>query len=230
LVVNNVSFVLKAGAGLGVIGPSASGKSSLARALVGAWRPVRGSVRLDGAALDQWSPAGLGQHIGYLPQDIELMDGTIAENIARFQPDPDPDAIIRAGEQAGVHDMVVRLPEGYQTRVGEGGMGLSGGQRQRIALARALYGDPFLVVLDEPNSNLDTEGEQGLTRAIASVRARDGIVLVIAHRPSALAAVDQVLVIADGETRAFGPKDEVLRQIMRPVPAAAPPAALAGAA
>jgi ATP-binding cassette, subfamily C, bacterial PrsD len=229
-VVNAVSFGLKSGSALGIIGPSASGKSSLARALVGVWRPVRGSVRLDGAGLDQWSPEALGHHIGYLPQDIELFEGTIGQNIARFEPDPDPDAIIRAAEQAGVHDLIVRLPQGYDTRIGEGGMALSAGQRQRVALARALYRDPFLVVLDEPNSNLDGEGEQALTQAIANVRARGGIAIVIAHRPSALAGVDQVLVMADGTVKAFGPRDEVLRKVIRPVaPVPFEPAA-AGAA
>jgi ATP-binding cassette subfamily C protein len=222
-VVNRVSFTLKSGSALGIIGPSASGKSSLARALVGVWRPVRGSVRLDGATLDQWSPEALGRHIGYLPQDIELFEGTIAQNIARFEPDPNPEAIIRAAEQAGVHDLIVRLPHGYETRIGEGGMALSGGQRQRLALARVLYGEPFLIVLDEPNSNLDGEGEQALTQAIASVRARGGIAVVIAHRPSALAMVDQVLVMANGEAKAFGPRDEVLRRAVRPVVAASQP-------
>jgi ATP-binding cassette, subfamily C, bacterial PrsD len=232
LVVQGVSFAMQAGGGLGIIGPSGSGKSSLARALVGVWRPARGSVRLDGAALDQWSPDALGRHIGYLPQDIELFDGTIAENIARFDPDTDPEAVIRAAEQAGVHELIVRLPQGYDTKVGEGGLALSGGQRQRIALARALYHDPFLVVLDEPNSNLDGEGEQALTRAIATVRARGGIAIVIAHRPSALAAVDQVLVMADGQAKTFGPKDEILRKAVRPVPSSVQPATpqVAGAA
>ena len=224
LVVQGVSFAMPAGGGLGIIGPSGSGKSSLARALVGVWRPARGTVRLDGAALDQWSPEALGRHVGYLPQDIELFDGTIAENIARFDPDADPEAVIRAAEQAGVHELIVRLPQGYDTRLGEGGLALSGGQRQRIALARALYRDPFLIVLDEPNSNLDADGEQALTQAITNVRARGGIAIVIAHRPSALAAVDQVLVMADGHAKAFGPKDEVLRKAVRPVPAVAQPA------
>jgi ATP-binding cassette subfamily C protein PrsD len=229
LVVQGVSFAMQAGGGLGIIGPSGSGKSSLARALVGVWRPARGSVRLDGAALDQWSPHTLGRHIGYLPQDIELFDGTIAENIARFDPDTDPEAVIRAAEQAGVHELIVHLPQGYDTKVGEGGLALSGGQRQRIALARALYHDPFLVVLDEPNSNLDGDGEQALTRAIANVRAYGGIAIVIAHRPSALAAVDQVLVMAEGQAKAFGPKDEILRKAVRPVALAIPQPA-AGAA
>ncbi|MGU3341768.1 type I secretion system permease/ATPase [Methylobacterium mesophilicum] len=222
LVVRDLSFALQSGSALGVIGPSASGKSSLARALVGVWRPARGSVRLDGAALDQWSPEALGRHVGYLPQDIELFDGTIGQNIARFEPDADPETIIRAAEQAGVHELIVRLLQGYDTRVGEGGMALSGGQRQRIGLARALYGDPFLVVLDEPNSNLDSEGEQALTQAIANVRARNGIAVIVAHRPSALAAVDQVLVMGGGEAKALGPKE----QIMRPAAQAVAPAGM----
>ena len=220
VVVKNVSFELRAGEALGVIGPSASGKSSLARALVGVWPPARGDVRLDGATLDQWSPEALGCHVGYLPQDNLLFDGTIGQNIARFLPDADANAIIHAAEQAGVHDMIVRLPQGYETRVGEAGLSLSGGQRQRIALARALYGDPFLVVLDEPNSNLDAEGDEALGRAIAHVRARGGIAVVIAHRPSALAAVDKILVLSNGEATAFGPRDEVFQRLLRPLPPA----------
>jgi ATP-binding cassette subfamily C protein len=210
-IVQNISFALGKGVGLGIIGPSASGKSTLARALVGAWSPLRGAIRLDGAALDQWAPDQLGSYIGYLPQDIELFDGSVAQNIARFDPDAPPAAIIAAAEAAGVHDMIVRLPEGYETKIGEGGAALSAGQRQRVALARALFGDPFLVVLDEPNSNLDAEGDTALTNAILSVRARGGITIVIAHRPSALAGVDQVLVMGAGRVLAFGPKEETLR-------------------
>ena len=216
VVVQDVAFALKGGAGLGIIGPSAAGKSSLARLIVGVWQPVRGKVRLDGAALDQWSPESLGRHIGYLPQDVELFDGTIAENISRFEAEPDANAIIAAAKSAGVHELVVRLPEGYDTRIGEAGAALSAGQRQRVALARALYGDPFLVVLDEPNSNLDSEGEEALTAAILSVRSRGGIAIVIAHRPSALAAVDQVLVLNQGRQQGFGPRDEVLQKVLRP--------------
>jgi ATP-binding cassette subfamily C protein len=217
VVVHAISFRLQSGTALGIIGPTASGKSSLARTLVGVWRPIRGNVRLDGAAIDQWSPETLGHHVGYLPQDIELFDGTIAQNIARFDADVDPEAVISAAEQAGVHELIVRLKQGYDTRIGEGGMALSGGQRQRIALARALYGDPFLVVLDEPNSNLDSEGEQALAAAIANVKARGGVAVVIAHRPAALVSVDQVLVLASGEAKAFGPRDEVFRKVLRPV-------------
>jgi ATP-binding cassette, subfamily C, type I secretion system permease/ATPase len=217
-VVQNVGFSLEKGAGLGIIGPSASGKSSLARLMVGVWQPARGKVTLDGAALDQWSPEALGQHIGYLPQTVELFDGTVAENISRFEPDADSGAIIAAAKAAGVHQLVVSLPDGYETRIGENGANLSAGQRQRVALARALYRDPFLVVLDEPNSNLDNEGDEALTAAILGVRARGGIAIVIAHRPSALAAVDRVLVLHEGKQQAFGPKEEVLRAIVRPSP------------
>jgi len=228
-VVSNVSFALEAGDGLGVIGPSASGKSSLARALVGVWQPVRmgGSVRLDGASLDQWTPEKLGPHIGYLPQAIELFDGDVAQNIARFDPNATSENVIAAAQAAGVHDMIVGLPNGYQTQIGESGQALSGGQRQRVALARALYGNPFLVILDEPNSNLDASGDNALTAAIRSVRARRGIVIVIAHRPSALAGVDKVLAMANGQAQAFGPKEEVLRKMLQPtaVPQSAPQAA-----
>lgn len=217
IVVKGVSFQLRCGSALGIIGQSASGKSSLARALVGVWKPLRGTIRLDGAALDQWTPEALGRHIGYLPQDIELFDGTIGENIARFDPEASSEAIISAAEAAAVHEMIVRLPNGYDTRIGEGGAALSAGQRQRIGLARALYGNPFLVVLDEPNSNLDIEGEQALAKAVAAVRARGGIVIVIAHRPSALTNVDFALVMNNGEAQAFGPRDDVLRKTVRPV-------------
>jgi ATP-binding cassette, subfamily C, type I secretion system permease/ATPase len=215
IVVDSVTFTLEAGAGLGVIGPSAAGKSSLARTLVGVWQPTRGKVRLDAAALEQWSPDLLGPHIGYLPQDVELLEGTVAENIGRFGAELDAEAIIAAAKAAGVHELILALPEGYQTKIGEGGSALSAGQRQRVALARALYGDPFLVVLDEPNSNLDADGEEALTNAIMNVRMRGGIAVVIAHRPSAIAAVDQILVMAHGKQQAFGPKEQVLRSTLR---------------
>ncbi|KJF72849.1 type I secretion protein [Agrobacterium arsenijevicii] len=216
-VLQDIAFTLAAGSGLGVIGASGSGKSSLARLLVGLWRPMKGSIRLDGATLDQWPAAALARHIGYMPQSIELLDGTIAENIASFDPEATSEKIIAAARLARVHDLVVSLPDGYSTEVGETGRQLSAGQRQRIALARALYGDPFLVVLDEPNSNLDSEGEDALTAAILGVRERGGVVVVIAHRPSALFAVDKVLMLADGRQQAFGPKDEVLAKVLRPV-------------
>lgn len=218
VVVNDLSLTLRAGQGLGIIGPSASGKSSLVRAMVGVWPPVRGKIRIDGAAIEQWSSHDLGPHLGFLPQEVELFAGSVAENIARFDPQASPDGVIAAARAAGVHDLILRLTEGYDTRIGEGGAGLSAGQRQRIGLARALYGDPFLVVLDEPNSNLDNEGENALTQAILGVRRRGGICVVVAHRPSALAAVDLILMMAEGRAQAFGPKDEVLKRVLRPAP------------
>jgi PrtD family type I secretion system ABC transporter len=224
LVVQDVAFRLEKGNGLGIIGPSASGKSSLARALVGVWQPVRGTVRLDGAALDQWPAAALGRNIGYLPQDVELLAGTVARNIARMEASPDADKVIAAAKAAGVHDLILRMPDGYETEIGESGTALSAGQRQRIALARALYGEPFLVVLDEPNSNLDSDGEEALTRAIQSVRARGGIAIVIAHRPSAIAGVDLLMVMAQGRTQLIGPKEEVVAKMTRRMPAVAAPA------
>ena len=213
LVVQNVSFRLRAGEGLGIIGPSASGKSSLVRALVGAWPTIRGKVRLDGAALDHWNAEQLGPHIGYLPQDVELFDGTIVENICRFEPRPPSEAVIDAARIAGIHDMVLRMPDGYSTRVGEAGALLSAGQRQRVALARAVYGSPFLLVLDEPNSNLDAEGDQALTEAIAATRARGGVVVLVAHRPVSLASIDLLLVMGNGQVQRFGSKDEILKQM-----------------
>ncbi len=213
--VSSVSFALPAGSALGIIGPSGSGKTTLARALVGAWSPSGGKMRIDGASLDQWDRESLGRHIGYLPQGVELFDGTIAENIARFEAEPDADAIVIAAKTAGAHDLILRLDKGYETRIGEGGSALSAGQRQRIGLARALYHDPFLVVLDEPNANLDAEGEAAVINAIASVRQRKGIAAVIAHRPSALGAVDFVLMMEGGRARAFGPRDEVLSKVLK---------------
>jgi PrtD family type I secretion system ABC transporter len=219
LVVQDASFALKAGNGLGIIGPSGSGKSSLLRALVGVWQPLRGSVRLDAAALDQWTSDSLGRHIGYLPQDVELFAGTVAQNISRFDPDAASNDIIAAAKEAGVHDLIVSMREGYDTQVGEQGSVLSAGQAQRVALARALYGDPFLIVLDEPNSNLDTEGDEALTRAVRNARARGAIVVVVAHRPIGIDGVDMLLVLKEGRVQAFGPKDTVLAQVLqRPVP------------
>ncbi len=219
--IENVTFALEAGDALGIIGPSGSGKSTLARALVGVWRPPvgAGTIRLDGASLDQWTPARLGRHIGYLPQDIQLFEGTVSENIARLDPEATDESIVAAAKAAGAHELIVGLRDGYQTRIGENGGGLSAGQRQRIAFARALYGNPFMLVLDEPNSNLDSAGDTALSGAIKAVRERGGIVIVIAHRPSALANVDKVMAMADGKVQVLGPKEEVLRKVLAPVAA-----------
>jgi PrtD family type I secretion system ABC transporter len=215
---SGISFDLPAGSGLGIIGPTGAGKSTLARAIVGAWPAMRGTVRLNGATMDQWDPAVLGAYLGYLPQEVELFDGSIAENIARFSPDADSGAIVKAAREASVHDLVLKMTDGYNTQISEGGAKLSAGQRQRIGLARALYGAPTLVVLDEPNSNLDAEGESALIQAMASVRERGGTVIVVAHRPSAISVLDQLMMIRDGQMVAFGPKDEVLKKVMaRPV-------------
>lgn len=219
-VIDDVSFTLSAGTALGIIGPSASGKSSLARALVGIWPLANGKICLDSAALKLWPAQTLGDNIGYLPQEAQLFDGTMAENIARFAPDAAAEDIIAAAKAAGVHEMILGFTDGYATRIGEGGFLLSAGQRQRLGLARALYRNPFLVVLDEPNSNLDSDGEEALTRAIMDIRARSGIVIVIAHRPNVLAAVDKLLVLAEGKVQAFGPKADVLQQARRPAPVA----------
>ncbi|MBB4483314.1 type I secretion system permease/ATPase [Rhizobium etli] len=219
--VAGVGFVMERGTALGIIGPSGSGKSSLARVLVGAWAPAAGNVRLDGASLDHWDKEALGRHIGYLPQGVELFDGTIAENIARFEDDPDPETIVAAAKAAGAHELILSFGKGYKTRIGEGGSALSAGQRQRIGIARALYGDPFLVVMDEPNANLDAEGEAAVVRAIVSVRERGGIAIVVAHRPSAISVVDKVLMMEAGRQRAFGPKDEVLSKVLQVAPAPA---------
>lgn len=211
ITVNGVELRLNAGDACAVIGPSGAGKSSLGRALVGAWRPSHGTIRLDGATQDQWDPEHFGEFIGYLPQTIELLDGTIAENIARFDPSATSEAVVAAARAAAVHDLITGLPQGYDTRVGADGQALSGGQRQRIGLARALYKDPFLVLLDEPNSNLDSEGEAALAAAIASVRERGGIVVVISHR--ALGQVSHVLLMREGRMEIFGPAADVMARL-----------------
>ncbi|MDB5593884.1 MAG: type secretion system ATPase [Hyphomicrobiales bacterium] len=218
MVLQDISFSLERGTALGIIGPSGCGKSSLARALVGAWPAVAGRVCFDSAPLDQWPADQIGQHIGYLPQDVELFSGTVSQNISRFDPNVQASAVLLAARSAGVHDMILQLPDGYGTQIGEAGAALSGGQRQRIALARALYGEPFMVLLDEPNSNLDAEGEEALTAAIQHVKARQGVAIVIAHRPSALAAVDRLLVIQGGRMQDFGLKDELMAKFSRRAP------------
>ncbi len=212
-VLKGLSFSLEPGEALGVIGPSASGKSTLARLLVGVWPPYNGAVRLDGAEIQAWDRTELGPCIGYLPQDVELFAGSVADNIARLSDEPDPEQVVLAARHAGVHDLILQLEQGYDTEIGDNGCILSGGQRQRIALARALYGDPVLVVLDEPNANLDAAGDQALTEAILDLKRRQATVVVMAHRPSAIAAVDKLLVIRDGKTEAFGPKEEVLAKM-----------------
>jgi PrtD family type I secretion system ABC transporter len=212
MLVGDVTFALRAGSSLGVIGPSGAGKSTLARALVGILPLREGSIRLDGADLAQWQPDELGRHIGYLPQDVELFDGTVAENIARLATDPDADAVVAAAQKAGAHTVIVGLPDGYDTQVGRGGVTLSVGQRQRIGLARALFGSPFLVVLDEPTSALDAEGDEALRKAVEELRKARSIVIVIAHRPGAILACEQVLVLANGRQAAFGPREGILRE------------------
>ncbi|NAZ37672.1 type I secretion system permease/ATPase [Rubellimicrobium sp. CFH 75288] len=207
-----VSFRVEPGQAVGVIGLSGAGKSTLARAITGAWRPAAGKIRLDGAALDQYDPDVLGRYIGYLPQRVTLFDGTIKENIARLSPEPDDAAVVRAAQQAAAHEMILRLPEGYDTRVSAAGGRLSGGQIQRIGLARALYGDPVVVVLDEPNSNLDNDGSVALNAAIRALKARGAAVLIMAHRPAAIAECDLLLLLENGARRAFGPKEDVLRE------------------
>ncbi|WP_339473499.1 type I secretion system permease/ATPase [Pseudomonas sp. A1437] len=207
-----VNFNLGAGEVLGVLGASGSGKSTLARVLVGVWPTLGGTVRLDGADIHRWNRDQLGPYIGYLPQDIELFSGSIAENIARFS-EADAQKVVAAAQQAGVHEMILRLPQGYDTQLGEDGSGLSGGQKQRVALARAMYGTPSLVVLDEPNSNLDTVGEAALASAIAQLKAQGTTVVLVTHRSSVLAQADKLLVLNEGRLQAFGPSQDVLKAL-----------------
>jgi ATP-binding cassette, subfamily C, bacterial exporter for protease/lipase len=195
-----------------VIGPSGSGKSTLARALVGVWPPMSGTVRLDGADVAQWDKQELGPWLGYLPQDVELFEGSVADNIARFGP-PDSAGTVAAARRAGVHDMILRLPQGYETPIGEGGTALSGGQRQRVGLARAMYGDPSLVVLDEPNAHLDDAGEAALIEALRMMRQEKRTVFVITHRMNLLAEADAILVLANGAIQAYGPREAVLETL-----------------
>ena len=218
--VHNITFNLKAGESMGVLGRSGSGKSSMIRLLAGIWPVARGSIRLDGASLDQWAPDDLGRHIGYVPQTVELFDGTVAQNIARFDPKASPEQVLAAARAADVHDMIVHLPGGYEYQLGPGGGNLSAGQKQRVALARALYGDPFLLLLDEPNSNLDLEGEAALGAAIEGARQRGAVTIVVAHRQAILANIDYVMLMSDGQVRQLGRRDEVLGrlQVLNPPP------------
>ncbi|MET0611413.1 type I secretion system permease/ATPase [Pseudomonas caspiana] len=212
-ILRGINFALAKGDVLAVIGASASGKSTLARALVGVWPAIGGSVRLDSAEISQWTHDALGPHLGYLPQDIELFDGTVADNIARFG-EQDADKIITASRHAGIHEMILHFPKGYDTPLGPGGLGLSGGQKQRLGLARALYGNPALIVLDEPNSNLDEAGELALIQAVKALKAAGSTVVLITHRPGILAVVDHILLLKDGGQQAFGPRDRVLKALM----------------
>jgi ATP-binding cassette subfamily C protein len=225
-VLGNISFSLPAGTALGVIGPSAAGKSSLARAVVGVWPTLAGTIRVDGAELSHWENEQLGQRVGYLPQDVELFAGTIAENIARFQA-VDEEKVISAAQMAGVHDMIQSMPGGYNTEIGDAGSSLSGGQRQRIGLARALYGMPSLVVLDEPNASLDSDGEAALLRALQQLKAAKRTVILITHKTNILATMDKILVLANGQMQAFDDRDKVFSKLLAPRVAAVGPGAAA---
>lgn len=211
-VLTGVTLQLKRGQALAIIGPSAAGKSTLAKALLGVWPPARGEIRLDGATHSQWDREVLGRSFGYVPQSIELLEGTIGENIARFDPSASSEAVIAAARNAGMHETILGLPQGYDTPLSTGGSELSAGQRQRIALARALYGDPFILILDEPNSNLDAAGDAALAQAITTVRKREGIVIMVTHRPATLTAVSHVAILAAGKLVDFGERDAVLKR------------------
>jgi PrtD family type I secretion system ABC transporter len=214
--IKGVAFSLEAGESLGIVGPSASGKTTLLRLLLGIWTPQTGVVRLDGADIAHWDRDALGAHVGYLPQDVELFAGTVADNIARLG-EVDSDAVVVAARLAHAHEMILRLPEGYETQIGDAGAVLSGGQRQRIALARALYGAPRLVVLDEPNANLDTEGEQALLAALKALKARKVTVVMVGHRPALMSQLDKLAVLRDGVLEDFGASAAVLPRL-RSVP------------
>jgi PrtD family type I secretion system ABC transporter len=211
-ILDEISFELPAGETLAILGPSAAGKTTLGRILIGILPPSSGHIRLDGADVFPWGRDELGRHVGYLPQEVSLFAGTVAENIARLR-DFDPDEVIQAAQRANVHDMILRLPKGYDTDIGERGLGLSGGQRQRVALARALFGGPSLVVLDEPNANLDSEGDAGLVRSLAELRSTNTTVVFITHRPGLIAYADKLLLLRDGVAEVFGPRQDVLARL-----------------
>lgn len=222
-VIKGLNLSLTAGEVLGIVGPSGSGKSTLARLLVGVWPAAAGKVRLDGADVYLWNKEELGPHIGYLPQDIELFSGTVSENIARFG-EVDAGKVILAAQRAGVHQMILNMPEGYDTKLGDGGAGLSGGQKQRLGLARAMYDDPALIVLDEPNSNLDDVGEQALLNALIDLRKRRKTIVLITHRSSVISVTNKLLVLQEGVARLFGPTEQVLAELKKQQQAAQQPA------
>lgn len=223
LILAGASFLIQPGEMVGVIGPSGAGKSTLLRLMVGIWKPTAGTVRLDGADVYSWDRGDFGRHVAYQPQDTELFAGTVRNNICRFLPDAEDADVVRAAQSAGAHDLILRLPNGYDTELGEGGSILSAGQRQRVGLARTLYGDPKLVVLDEPNANLDTEGEGALAEAIKGLRERGATIVLVSHKPSVLSQADKLMVVRGGRIERFGPYEEIMR-IMAPPPAARPAA------